>query len=74
MSTIRLVLGRVAVKNLHLEQLDVKTTFLHSDLEEDIYMIQPKGFIVQEQENLVCKMRKSLYSLKQSPLKQAPRH
>ena len=67
MSTIKLILGRVAVKNLHLEQLDVKTTFLHGDLEEDIYMIQPKGFIVQEQENLVCKMRKSLYSLKQAP-------
>ena len=38
MSTIRLVLGMVATKNLHLEQLDVKTTFLHDDLEEDIYM------------------------------------
>ena len=47
MSTIRLVLGMVAVKNLHLEQLDVKTTFLHGDLEEDIYMIQPERFIVQ---------------------------
>ena len=46
MSTIRLVLGMVAVKNLHLEQLDVKTTFLHGDLEEDIYMIQPERFIV----------------------------
>ncbi|RVW53619.1 Retrovirus-related Pol polyprotein from transposon TNT 1-94 [Vitis vinifera] len=34
-------------KNLHLEQLDVKTTFLHGDLEEDLYMIQPKWFIVQ---------------------------
>ena len=45
-STIRLVLGMVAVKILHLEQLDVKMTFLHGDLEEDIYMIQPKGFIV----------------------------
>ena len=39
MSTIRLVLGIVAVENLHLEQLDVKTTFLHSNLEEDLYMI-----------------------------------
>ena len=39
MSTIRLVLGMVATKNLHLEQLNVKTTFLHGDLEEDIYMI-----------------------------------
>ena len=46
MSTIRLVLGMVAVKILHLEQLDVKTAFLHGDLEEDLYMIQPKGFIV----------------------------
>ena len=52
MSTIRLVLGMVAVENLHLEQLDVKTTFLHGDLEEDLYMIQPEGFIVQGQENL----------------------
>ncbi|RVX10461.1 Retrovirus-related Pol polyprotein from transposon TNT 1-94 [Vitis vinifera] len=67
MSTIRLVLGMVAAENLHLEQLDVKTTFLHGDLEEDLYMIQPEGFIVQGQENLVCKLRKSLYDLKQAP-------
>ena len=46
MSTIRLVLGMVAVENLYLEQLDVKTVFLRGDLEENIYMIQPKGFIV----------------------------
>ncbi|RVW67710.1 Retrovirus-related Pol polyprotein from transposon TNT 1-94 [Vitis vinifera] len=66
MSTIRLVLGMVAAENLHLEQLDVKTTFLHGDLEEDLYMIQPEGFIVQGQDNLVCKLRKSLYGLKQA--------
>ncbi|RVX00963.1 Retrovirus-related Pol polyprotein from transposon TNT 1-94 [Vitis vinifera] len=67
MSTIRLVLGMVAAENLHLEQLDVKTSFLHGDLEEDLYMIQPEGFIAQGQENLVCKLRKSLYGLKQAP-------
>ena len=50
MSTIRLVLGMVAVENLHLEQLDVKTTFLHGDLEEDLYMIQSDGFIVKGRE------------------------
>ena len=46
MSTIRLVLGMVATENLYLEQLDVKMAFLHGDLKEDIYMIQPEGFIV----------------------------
>ena len=57
----------VATENLHLEQLDVKTAFLHGELEEDICMIQPKKFIIQRQENLVCKLRKSLYGLKQTP-------
>uniref|UniRef100_A0A7N2R0F3 Integrase catalytic domain-containing protein n=1 Tax=Quercus lobata TaxID=97700 RepID=A0A7N2R0F3_QUELO len=66
MSTIRLVLRMVAAENLHLEQFDVKTAFLHGDLEEDLYMIQPEGFIAQGQENLVCKLRNSLYGLKQA--------
>ncbi|GJW01949.1 retrovirus-related pol polyprotein from transposon TNT 1-94 [Tanacetum coccineum] len=42
----RLVLSIVATENLHLEQLDVKTTFLHGDLDEDIYMTQSEGFSV----------------------------
>ena len=46
MSTIRLVLGIVVAKNLHLEQLDVKMAFLHGDLEENLYMIQSEEFIV----------------------------
>ena len=66
MSTIRPILGMVAAKNQHLEQLDVKTTFLHDDLEEDIYMSQLEGFINQGQESLVCKFRTSLYGLKQA--------
>ena len=44
LTTIRLVLSMVAVENLHLEQIDVKTTFLHGNLEEEIYMVQPEGF------------------------------
>nr|GEX68173.1 retrotransposon protein, putative, Ty1-copia subclass [Tanacetum cinerariifolium] len=47
-----------------LEQLDVKTAFLHEDLEEVIYMRQPPGY---EQGNKVCLLKKSLYGLKQSP-------
>ena len=57
----------VATENLHLEQLNVKMAFLNGDLEEDIYMIQSEWFIVQGQENPVCKLRKSLYGLKQAP-------
>ncbi|KAL8106789.1 hypothetical protein AgCh_023527 [Apium graveolens] len=57
----------VAAEELHLEQLDVKTAFLHGDLEEDIYMVQPEGFQVAGKENLLCKLIKSLYGLKQAP-------
>ena len=47
--------------------MDVKTTFLHGYLEEEIYMKQPKGFIVKGKNELVCKLKKSLYGLKKSP-------
>ena len=66
MSTVRLVLEMVAAENLHLEQLDVKTAFLHGDFEKDLYMIQSERFTVQGQENLVYKLRKNLYGLKQA--------
>ena len=67
LNTIRSVLSIVAVENLHLEQLDVKTAFLHGDLEEDIYMHQPQGYAVPGKEEMVCKLKKSLYGLKQAP-------
>ena len=47
--------------------MDVKTTFLHGDLEEEIYMKQAEGFIVKGKKELVCRLKKSLYGLKQSP-------
>ena len=51
---------------MHLEQLDVKTTFLHGDFVEEIYIQQPQGYEVKGKEKLVCKLRKSVYGLKQS--------
>ena len=50
--------------NLELEQLDVKTAFLHGDLDEEIFMEQPEGFKVKRKENMVFKLKKSLYGLK----------
>ena len=47
--------------------MDVKTTFLTGELEEEVYMKQPEGFVVPGQENKVCKLIRSLYGLKQAP-------
>ena len=67
MTTVRVVLAMCATYDLHLEQLDVKTAFLHENLEEEIYMLQPEGFKQKGKENLVCRLNKSLYGLKQAP-------
>ncbi|KAM1535363.1 hypothetical protein ACFX1Z_014373 [Malus domestica] len=53
--------------DFELVQLNVKTAFLHGDLNEEIYMCQPDGYTVKGKENLFCKLKKSLYGLKQSP-------
>ncbi|KAG8488772.1 hypothetical protein CXB51_016789 [Gossypium anomalum] len=66
-SSIRALLGIVAMHDLELKQLDVKTTFLHGKIDEDIYMQQPEGFTVSEKEDYVCLLKKSLYGLKQLP-------
>jgi hypothetical protein len=64
---IGFILSIVASFDLEVEQMDVKTTFLHGDLEEEIYMKQPKGFVVKGKKELVCKLKKSLYGMKKSP-------
>lgn len=53
--------------DLEIEQSDMKMTFLHSDLEEAIYLEQPKGLEIKGKEHIVCKLKKSLCSLKQTP-------
>ena len=65
-SSIRTFFSIVAMHDLELEleQLDVKTAFLHGELKEEIYMDQPEGFIVPGKENYVCKLKRSLHSLK----------
>ncbi|KAL9256969.1 Retrovirus-related Pol polyprotein from transposon TNT 1-94-like protein [Drosera capensis] len=66
-TSIRVLLTLVAHQNLKLEQLDVKTAFLHGNLKEEIYMRQPEGFSIEGKEDYVCRLHKSLYGLKQSP-------
>eukprot|EP00253_Pinus_taeda_P010898 PITA_10898 len=65
--SIRIVLALVALLELELQQLDVKTAFLHGDLDEEIYMEQLEGFVQHCNEKFVYRLKKSLYGLKQSP-------
>eukprot|EP01018_Ginkgo_biloba_P031879 Gb_04138 [translate_table: standard] len=65
--TIRTVLVLVAQHGWIIYQMYVKTTFLHGDLEEEIYMQQPQGYEVKGKEKFVCRLKKSLYGLKQAP-------
>ena len=58
----------VAMQSWPLYQLDIKNAFLHGDLAEEVYMEQPPGFVAQGESRLECRLRRSLYGLKQSPL------
>jgi len=66
LTTISSVLSILTTEDLHLQQLDINTAFLHGDL-EDIYMIQSHDYIMPKKKQLVCKFKKSLYDLKQAP-------
>jgi hypothetical protein len=59
-----LLIAIAAIHDLKIHQMDVKTAFLNGDLEEEIYMDQPEGFVEAGQESKVCKLTRSLYGLK----------
>lgn len=65
-ASIRLILAIVAHLDLELFQMDVKTAFLNGELDDEIYMDQPKGFQEKGHERKVCRLKRSIYGLKQS--------
>lgn len=67
LTSVRLLISLAATHGWHLHQLDIKNAFLHGDLQEEVYMEQPPGFVAQGENGNVCHLRKSLYGLKQSP-------
>ncbi|KAL6316992.1 hypothetical protein AAG906_026686 [Vitis piasezkii] len=71
LNTVRVLLSLAANLDWSLHQLDVKNAFLNGDLEEEVYMDIPAGLETTSNFNKVCRLRKSLYGLKQSPGKAA---
>ncbi|KAM3291194.1 hypothetical protein P3S67_019483 [Capsicum chacoense] len=66
-TSVRLLISLAAMHHWPLHQLDIKNAFLHSKLAEEVYMEQPPGFVAQGESDLVCRLKRSLYGLKQSP-------
>ena len=64
LTSIRFLLSLAATFDLKVEKMDVKTTFLHGDLDEEMYMKQPEGVTVKGKKEMVCKLKKSLHGLK----------
>ena len=67
--SFRTIITLVANFDLDLHQMDVKTTFLNGDINETIYMVQPENFVSGNAKSLVCKLKKSIYRLKQASRK-----
>ncbi|KAH9768292.1 Integrase catalytic domain-containing protein [Citrus sinensis] len=67
LTSIRVLFAIASLNNLYVHKMDVKTAFLNGDLDEEIYMEQPEGFVLPGNEKKVCKLVKSLYGLKQAP-------
>ncbi|GAU20588.1 hypothetical protein TSUD_297610 [Trifolium subterraneum] len=67
METIRLVIAMAHYNGWSMHQMDVKCAFLNGPLDEEVYVTQPPGFIIKEDEFKVYKLHKALYGLKQAP-------
>ena len=65
--TYKMLFAIAAAKDWEIEQMDVQTAFLYGDIDTDVYVCQPEGFVSQEHPDWVCKLNKALYSLKQAP-------
>jgi vacuolar-type H+-ATPase catalytic subunit A/Vma1 len=67
LEAIRMFLAFSSFQHIKVHQMDVKSAFLNGDLEEEVYIEQPEGFILGNDEKLVCRLKKALYGLKQAP-------
>ena len=66
LKSIRILLAIAAHFDYEIWQMDVKTAFLNGNIEEELYMVQPEGFVDPEEAGKVCKLQRSIYGLKQA--------
>lgn len=67
MDTVRMIIALAAQRGWTVYQLDVKSAFLHGELNEDVFVEQPRGYEKKDSPNKVYKLKKALYGLKQAP-------
>jgi hypothetical protein len=66
LKSVRIILAIAAYFDYEIWQMDVKTAFLNGNLTEDVYMMQPEGFVDPTNAGKICKLQKSIYGLKQA--------
>ena len=66
LKSFRIILAIAAYFDYEIWQMDVKTAFLNGDLTEDVYMMQPEGFVDPINAGKICRLQKSIYGLKQA--------
>jgi hypothetical protein len=66
-TSIRTIIALAASMGWRLHQMDVKIAFLNGEIEEEVYIEQPDGFVIHEKDSHVCRLKKTLYGLKQAP-------
>jgi hypothetical protein len=66
-TSIRTIISLATSMEWRLHQMDVNKTFLNGEIEEEVYIENPNGFVIHEKESHVCRLKKALYGLKQPP-------
>ena len=67
LESVRVLLAVAAHEGWEVHHMDVKSTFLNGELQEEVYVAQPAGFVVEGAEHKVLKLKKALYGLRQAP-------
>jgi hypothetical protein len=66
-TSIWMIISFATSMGWRVHQMDVNATFLNGDIDKEVYIEQPDGFVVHEMESHVCRLKKALYGLKQPP-------